>query len=465
MEKFKKIFVCSECGYETAKWMGKCPECGEWNTFIEDVRAEEGNSKQKTAGLIIGDTESDQISSIADVDACDEFRYVTGIDELDRVLGGGIVKGSVILLGGDPGIGKSTMLLQICERLCDKMKILYVSGEESKSQLKLRAKRIGVNSKNLLVAPYTDIGQIVNAISSEKPDMVMVDSIQTMSFSGISSSSGSITQVKECTSILTKIAKKADIPVIIVGHVNKDGAIAGPKVMEHIVDTVLHFEGERTMSYRILRSIKNRFGSTNEIGIFEMNENGLHEVENPSAVLLSERPTNVSGTCVSCVIEGTRPIFAEVQALVSKTGFGVPRRTSTGFDFNRTALLIAVLEKRAGYYFGSMDTYINVIGGIKLDEPSADLPVAIALISSLTDTVVDSSVVAFGEIGLGGELRSVSNVESRIKEAEKLGFTEVILPMQCVKKLHTSDYKIKLTGVSSVGEAFNAIRKKEGKNE
>lgn len=463
MEKLKKIFVCTECGYETAKWMGKCPDCGEWNTFIEDIRAEDGNSKQKTAGLIIGEPETESITSISDVDINDEIRYVTGIDELDRVLGGGIVKGSVTLLGGDPGIGKSTMLLQICGKLSENLKILYVSGEESKSQLKLRAKRIGVDNKNLLIAPYTDIGQVVNSINSEKPDIVMVDSIQTMCFSGIASSSGSVTQVKECTSILTKVAKKADIPVIIVGHVNKDGAIAGPKVMEHIVDTVLHFEGERTMNYRILRSIKNRFGSTNEIGIFEMNENGLHEVENPSVALLSERPKNVSGTCVSCVIEGTRPIFAEVQALVSKTGFGVPRRTSTGFDFNRTALLIAVLEKRAGYYFGSMDTYINVIGGIKLDEPSADLPVAIALVSSLTDTVVDSSVVAFGEIGLGGELRSVSGTESRIKEAEKLGFSEVILPMQCLKKLRPEDYKIKLTGVSNIGEAFSAIHKKEGK--
>ena len=463
MEKLKKIFVCSECGYETPKWMGKCPECGEWNTFIEDVRAEEGTSKQKTAGLIIGEPEAENISSIADVDVGKEFRYVTGIDELDRVLGGGIVKGSVTLLGGDPGIGKSTMLLQICGKLSEKMKILYISGEESKSQLKLRANRIGVENKNLYIAPYTDIGQVVNAISSEKPDMVMVDSIQTMSFSGIASSAGSVTQVKECTAILTKVAKKADIPIIIVGHVNKDGAIAGPKVMEHIVDTVLHFEGERTMSYRILRSIKNRFGSTNEIGIFEMDGNGLREVENPSVALLSERPTNVSGTCVSCIIEGTRPIFAEVQALVSKTGFGVPRRTSNGFDINRTALLIAVLEKRAGYYFGSMDTYINVVGGLKLDEPAADLSVAIALISSLTDTVVDSSIVAFGEIGLGGELRSVSNAENRIKEAEKLGFAEVILPAQCLKKLCKEDYKIKLTGVASVGEAFSAIRKKEDK--
>ncbi|MGN0627234.1 MAG: DNA repair protein RadA [Oscillospiraceae bacterium] len=462
MGKLKSIYVCSSCGYESPKWYGKCPECGDWNTFTEEVRTEELPSKQKTAGLV-EEPAADSVMSISDVLVEDEYRYITGISELDRVLGGGIVKGSVTLLGGDPGIGKSTMLLQICGRLCDKMKILYVSGEESKAQLKLRAKRLGVSSKNLLVAPYTDLGQVINAITTENPDMVMIDSIQTMNFSAISSSSGSVTQVKECTSILTKIAKNVEIPVIIVGHVNKDGAIAGPKVMEHIVDTVLYFEGERTMSYRILRAVKNRFGSTNEIGVFAMDENGLKEVENPSTALLSERPTNVSGTCVSCIIEGTRPIFAEVQALVAKTGFGVPRRTSTGFDLNRTALLIAVLEKRAGYYFGSMDTYINVIGGLKLDEPAADLAVAIALISSLTDTVVDSSIVAFGEVGLGGELRSVSHAESRIKEAEKLGFSEIILPKQCIDKLSKNDYSIKLSGVSNVSEAFSVIKRKEGR--
>lgn len=462
MGKLKSIYVCSSCGYESPKWYGKCPECGDWNTFTEEVRTEELPSKQKTAGLV-EEPAADSVMSISDVLVEDEYRYVTGISELDRVLGGGIVKGSVTLLGGDPGIGKSTMLLQICGRLCDKMKILYVSGEESKAQLKLRAKRLGVSSKNLLVAPYSDLGQVINAITTENPDMVMIDSIQTMNFSAISSSSGSVTQVKECTSILTKIAKNVEIPVIIVGHVNKDGAIAGPKVMEHIVDTVLYFEGERTMSYRILRAVKNRFGSTNEIGVFAMDENGLKEVENPSTALLSERPINVSGTCVSCIIEGTRPIFAEVQALVAKTGFGVPRRTSTGFDLNRTALLIAVLEKRAGYYFGSMDTYINVIGGLKLDEPAADLAVAIALISSLTDTVVDSSIVAFGEVGLGGELRSVSHAESRIKEAEKLGFSEIILPKQCIDKLSKNDYRIKLSGVSNVSEAFSVIKRKEGR--
>ena len=461
MGKLKTVYICTECGYESPKWYGKCPECGEWNTFSEDVRSDEPPSKQKTAG-IIADDDCSAIESINDVEIADEYRYVTGIKELDRVLGGGIVKGSVILLGGDPGIGKSTMLLQICGKLSEKANILYISGEESKAQLKLRAKRLGVAGSSLMVAPYTDIGQVVNAIMAEKPDMVMVDSIQTMNCATIASSSGSVTQVKECTAILTKVAKRAGIPIIIVGHVNKDGAIAGPKVMEHIVDTVLHFEGERTLSYRILRAVKNRFGSTNEIGIFEMEEDGLREVENPSVALLSERPTNVSGTCVSCIIEGTRPIFAEVQALVSKTGFGVPRRTSTGFDFNRTALLIAVLEKRAGYFFGNMDTYINVIGGLRLDEPAADLAVAIALISSLTDTVIDDGIVAFGEIGLGGELRSVAHAESRINEAEKLGFSEIILPKQCIAKLNRNDYKIKLCGVSSVGEAFSAIRKKEG---
>lgn len=461
MGKLKTVYICTECGYESPKWYGKCPECGEWNTFSEDVRSDEPPSKQKTAG-IISDGDCSAVESINDVEIADEYRYVTGIKELDRVLGGGIVKGSVILLGGDPGIGKSTMLLQICGKLSEKANILYISGEESKAQLKLRAKRLGVAGSSLMVAPYTDIGQVVNAIMAEKPDMVMVDSIQTMNCAAIASSSGSVTQVKECTAILTKVAKRVEIPIIIVGHVNKDGAIAGPKVMEHIVDTVLHFEGERTLSYRILRAVKNRFGSTNEIGIFEMEEDGLREVENPSVALLSERPTNVSGTCVSCIIEGTRPIFAEVQALVSKTGFGVPRRTSTGFDFNRTALLIAVLEKRAGYFFGNMDTYINVIGGLRLDEPAADLAVAIALISSLTDTVIDDGIVAFGEIGLGGELRSVAHAESRINEAEKLGFSEIILPKQCIAKLNRNDYKIKLCGVSSVGEAFSSIRKKEG---
>ncbi len=452
----KSIYICSSCGYESPRWFGRCPDCGEWNTMTEEVRKEEAPSKQKP--MPGGELEPEEVLPITEVDISDEHRYVTGMDELDRVLGGGIVKGSVILLGGDPGIGKSTMLLQICGKLCELLKILYVSGEESRAQIKLRAKRLKIESANLLIATYTDITRIVNTITAEKPDLVMIDSIQTMNYSAIASSSGSVSQIRECTSILTKVAKRADIPIVIVGHVNKDGAIAGPKVLEHIVDTVLYFEGERTLSYRILRAAKNRFGSTNEIGMFEMGERGLCEVENPSQMLLSERPLNVSGTCVACIIEGSRPIFAEVQALVAKSNIGVPRRTSTGFDYNRTALLIAVLEKRAGYMFGAMDTYINVVGGLRLDEPSADLPVTIALMSSVTDTPVDSGIVAFGEVGLAGELRSVSNVDSRISEAEKLGFSTVILPKQCIKQLPKRQRAIKLVGVSTVGEAFAVVK-------
>ena len=456
MGKLKTIYVCTSCGYESPKWYGKCPDCGEWNSRTEEVREEAAPSKQKT--IETSEPVPEAVSSILEVSAEEEAGYPTHSDELYRVLGGGIVKGSVVLLGGDPGIGKSTMLLQVCGKLCGQLKILYVSGEESKAQIKLRARRLGVDSPNLLIAPYTDIGHVINAIASVKPDMVMIDSIQTMNFSALSSSSGSVSQVRECTAILTRTAKKTGIPFMIVGHVNKDGAIAGPKVMEHIVDTVLYFEGEKTMNYRILRAVKNRFGSTNEIGIFEMGTNGLSGVENPSQMLLSERPENVSGTCVACVMEGSRPIFAEVQALVSKTGFGMPRRTSTGFDINRTTLLLAVLEKRAGYFFGSMDTYINVVGGLWLDEPSADLPVVIALISSLTDTPVASGIVAFGEVGLAGEIRSVGSVENRIREAEKLGFTTCILPKPCLKNLSAKDYKIGLVGVRSVGEAFRIVR-------
>ena len=343
------------------------------------------------------------IMKLEDVDSNDEVRYHTGISELDRVLGGGIVRGSLVLLGGDPGIGKSTLLLQICEYLGKEQKILYVSGEESRAQVKLRANRLGVSTENLTLASMTDIENVVHAILQTEPDIVMVDSIQTMNFAAVSSSSGSVSQVRECTQILARVAKNEEISIFLVGHVNKDGAIAGPKVLEHIVDAVLYFEGERHLSYRILRAVKNRYGSTNEIGVFEMTTEGLHQVENPSMMLLSGRPSNVSGTCVACVIEGSRPILAEVQALVSKTSFGTPRRMSTGFDYNRTALLIAVLEKRAGYFFGNLDTYINVVGGLRLDEPAADLPISLALISSLLDKPIDDDVIAFGEIGLAGE--------------------------------------------------------------
>ncbi len=456
----KTIYVCSQCGYESPKWYGRCPECGEWNTFSEEMR--QAPAKAPSASVPLGSVapagyNPNDIMKLEDVDSNDEIRYHTGISELDRVLGGGIVRGSLVLLGGDPGIGKSTLLLQICEYLGKEQKILYVSGEESRAQVKLRANRLGVSTENLTLASMTDIENVVHAILQTEPDIVMVDSIQTMNFAAVSSSSGSVSQVRECTQILARVAKNEEISIFLVGHVNKDGAIAGPKVLEHIVDAVLYFEGERHLSYRILRAVKNRYGSTNEIGVFEMTTEGLHQVENPSMMLLSGRPSNVSGTCVACVIEGSRPILAEVQALVSKTSFGTPRRMSTGFDYNRTALLIAVLEKRAGYFFGNLDTYINVVGGLRLDEPAADLPISLALISSLLDKPIDDDVIAFGEIGLAGEIRAISNVEARVKEAQRLGFQKCLLPKASMKNLHQEQYTIELIGLRSISEAFQYV--------
>lgn len=456
----KTIYVCSQCGYESPKWYGRCPECGEWNTFSEEMR--QAPAKAPSASVPLGSVapagyNPNDIMKLEDVDSNDEVRYHTGISELDRVLGGGIVRGSLVLLGGDPGIGKSTLLLQICEYLGKEQKILYVSGEESRAQVKLRANRLGVSTENLTLASMTDIENVVHAILQTEPDIVMVDSIQTMNFAAVSSSSGSVSQVRECTQILARVAKNEEISIFLVGHVNKDGAIAGPKVLEHIVDAVLYFEGERHLSYRILRAVKNRYGSTNEIGVFEMTTEGLHQVENPSMMLLSGRPSNVSGTCVACVIEGSRPILAEVQALVSKTSFGTPRRMSTGFDYNRTALLIAVLEKRAGYFFGNLDTYINVVGGLRLDEPAADLPISLALISSLLDKPIDDDVIAFGEIGLAGEIRAISNVEARVKEAQRLGFQKCLLPKASIKNLHQEQYTIELIGLRSISEAFQYV--------
>ena len=456
----KTIYVCSQCGYESPKWYGRCPECGEWNTFSEEMR--QAPAKAPSASVPLGSVapagyNPNDIMKLEDVDSNDEVRYHTGISELDRVLGGGIVRGSLVLLGGDPGIGKSTLLLQICEYLGKEQKILYVSGEESRAQVKLRANRLGVSTENLTLASMTDIENVVHAILQTEPDIVMVDSIQTMNFAAVSSSSGSVSQVRECTQILARVAKNEEISIFLVGHVNKDGAIAGPKVLEHIVDAVLYFEGERHLSYRILRAVKNRYGSTNEIGVFEMTTEGLHQVENPSMMLLSGRPSNVSGTCVACVIEGSRPILAEVQALVSKTSFGTPRRMSTGFDYNRTALLIAVLEKRAGYFFGNLDTYINVVGGLRLDEPAADLPISLALISSRLDKPIDDDVIAFGEIGLAGEIRAISNVEARVKEAQRLGFQKCLLPKASMKNLHQEQYTIELIGLRSISEAFQYV--------
>ena len=388
----------------------------------------------------------------------DEQRYKTGLGELDRVLGGGIVKGSLVLLGGDPGIGKSTILLQICHYLGDTLKILYVSGEESRRQLKLRADRLGVNNANISVLTETDIEAVCELIRCEKPDLVMVDSIQTMNLAELSSSSGSVTQVRECTNFLMRTAKLLDVPILIVGHVNKDGAIAGPKVLEHIVDAVLYFEGDKQMSYRILRAVKNRYGSTNEIGVFQMGDRGLAEVENPSLMLLSGRPRHVSGTCVACAMEGTRPILAEVQGLATTTGFGNRRRMSTGFDYNRMSLLLAVLEKRAGYFFSNVDAYINVVGGLRLDEPAVDLAVAMALVSSLKDMPVLENALAFGEIGLAGEIRSVSHAEARVAEAARLGFSRCILPYHNRKTISSNvKNSIELVGVRNIRDAFEAL--------
>lgn len=452
--KSKTVFVCGECGYETPKWVGKCPGCGEWNTMVEDVRL------PQKAAVSAAPRPAHTFSAmpLSQINAADEHRFVTGISELDRVLGGGIVKGSVILLSGDPGIGKSTILLQVCNALQGDIKILYVSGEESTIQIKLRAKRIGVESDAVSVMTETDVQTVCEYINSARPDLVMIDSIQTMQHPDISSSPGSIVQVRESANLLLRTGKSLDIPIFIVGHVNKGGDIAGPKVMEHIVDTVLYFEGERNQSYRILRAIKNRFGSTNEIGVFEMTETGLAEVENPSAMMLSGRMSDVSGGCITCIIEGTRPILAEVQGLVAATGFGNARRTAAGFDYNRLNLLLAVLEKRLGLMFSNLDTYINIVGGIRLDEPAADLAVAMALVSGLRDIPIDENTIAFGEIGLSGELRSVPRAQARVNEAERLGFTRCILPTACLKQINSAPGGIKLIGVKRLSDAVAFIK-------
>ena len=450
----KTVFVCSECGYETPKWAGKCPGCGEWNTMVEDVRL-----PQKSAiSAAPRPAHTFSATPLSQINAADEHRFVTGISELDRVLGGGIVKGSVILLSGDPGIGKSTILLQVCNALQRDIKILYVSGEESAIQIKLRAKRIGVEGDSVSIMTETDVQTVCEYINSARPDLVMIDSIQTMQHPDISSSPGSIVQVRESSNLLLRTGKSLDIPIFIVGHVNKGGDIAGPKVMEHIVDTVLYFEGERNQSYRILRAIKNRFGSTNEIGVFEMTETGLAEVENPSAMMLSGRMSDVSGGCITCIIEGTRPILAEVQGLVAATGFGNARRTAAGFDYNRLNLLLAVLEKRLGLMFSNLDTYINIVGGIRLDEPAADLAVAMALVSGLRDIPIDENTVAFGEIGLSGELRSVPRAQARVNEAARMGFTRCILPSACLKQINSAPEGIKLLGVKRLSDAVAFIK-------
>ena len=456
-QKFKTVYVCSECGYNSPKWNGQCPSCRRWNTMEEEVVAV-GGAKNAPISDDILSLQAVEPQNINEIGTDDEHRYFTGVGELDRVLGGGLVKGSLVLLSGDPGIGKSTLLLQICKYLCEGLKVLYVSGEESTRQIKLRANRLGAHSDNLFLVSQTNVETIINTIAKFTPDVVMIDSIQTMSLSTVSSMAGSITQVRECTNAFMKTAKTAEIPIFIVGHVNKDGAIAGPKVLEHVVDTVLYFEGDRNMSYRILRATKNRFGSTNEIGVFEMQSEGLVEVPNPSKMLLSERPTGVPGSCVVCVMEGTRPILAEVQALVSKSGLAAPRRVSTGFDYSKMAMLIAVLEKRVGYFFGNLDAYLNVVGGLRLDEPAADLAVAAALVSSLADRPVDEKALVFGEVGLAGEIRSVMNAEDRIREAARLGFKKCIIPKQNAVKLTQSIDGMEIIGVSNIKEALSHLK-------
>lgn len=453
--KTKTFYVCSSCGYETPKWLGKCPDCGEWATLEEQVRQELPQKNSKALQRAVQNVTS---YSISEIKTDTELRYKTGMKELDRVLGGGIVKGSLVLLSGDPGIGKSTILLQICKELGKKLKVLYVSGEESYSQIKLRADRLKVAADNLYILCETDIESICEHIRSTVPDLVIIDSIQTMNFTALNSSPGCVTQVRECSNLLMRTSKSLSIPIIMVGHVNKDGNIAGPKVLEHIVDAVLYFEGERNLSFRILRAVKNRFGSTNEIGVFEMFDVGLKEVENPSAMLISGRPKNTPGSCVACVMEGSRPILAEIQGLVASNNYGNPRRITNGFDFNRLNMLLAVLEKRAGYFFAGNDVYVNVVGGMKLDEPALDLTIVMALVSSLKDYSLRDDVLAFGEIGLAGEIRGVSHCEQRIKEAARLGFTRCVIPKSNMKNISAVlKEEIEIKGVRTIREAFEAI--------
>lgn len=430
MAKTKTVYFCTACGNETPKWQGRCPSCGAWNTLEEFVEKPATPSRGRT----VPGTGA-RAKHLDEVDIASEIRYSTGMNELDRVLGGGAVEGSLVLVGGAPGIGKSTLLLQICSCLCAERKVLYVSGEESEKQLKLRAQRLGVKSPNLLVLSETRLSDITEVVDAIKPDILIADSIQTLYHEENDSAPGSVSQVKDCTMTMMQISKSKGITVFVVGHINKEGAIAGPKVLEHMVDCVLYFEGDPNSAYRLLRAVKNRFGSTNEIGVFEMGDKGLIEVPNPSQMLLEGRPEGASGTCVCCVMEGTRPILAEVQALATKTTLNVPRRTADGFDFNRANLLIAVGEKRGGMKLGIFDVYINVIGGLRLDEPAADLAVVLALASSYRDKPLPDDLVAIGEVGLTGEIRSVTNLPQRLSEIARLGFKQCIIPRMGTDKL------------------------------
>ena len=431
MAKGKTVFFCTACGNETPKWQGRCPACGAWNTLEEHTERPTVPGRAKSAPVGV----SRAPKRLREVDSGSEIRFSTGLGELDRVLGGGAVAGSLVLVGGAPGIGKSTLLLQICSRLCQERTVLYVSGEESERQLKLRAERLRVNPETLYILSETRLSDILDVVETKKPDILIVDSIQTLYREENESSPGSVSQVKDCTMALMQLSKSQGVTVFVVGHINKDGAIAGPKVLEHMVDCVLYFEGDHNSAYRMLRGAKNRFGSTNEIGVFEMGDCGLTEVPNPSQLLLEGRPKGAPGTCVACAMEGTRPVLAEVQALVAKTSFNVPRRAADGFDFNRAVLLMAVAEKRGGMKLSAFDVYINVIGGLRLDEPGADLPVALAVASSYRDQPIPDDLLAIGELGLTGEIRSVSHMNQRLNEAMRAGFHKCIIPRFGSEKL------------------------------
>lgn len=455
--KIKSVFFCQSCGYESSKWMGQCPGCREWNSFVEEtVKPQVKAAKGGNAAL--GKKNYIEPKSLSEIEMNNEERYDTHIGELNRVLGSGLVKGALILVGGDPGIGKSTILLQVAGNLSrDSRKVLYISGEESLHQIKLRANRIGDFTENLKFMCETNLGNIEEAITRMSPEVVVIDSIQTMVNEDVSSAPGSVSQVRESTSVLLRIAKSMNISIFIVGHVTKEGQVAGPRVLEHMVDTVLYFEGDRHASYRILRAVKNRFGSTNEIGVFEMQEKGLVEVTNPSEFMLDGRPQDASGSIVTCSVEGTRPILIEVQALVCRSNFGFPRRQANGTDYNRVNLLMAVLEKRIGLQMGEFDAYVNLAGGMKIAEPSLDLGICLALISSFKNKPIGGDVIAFGEVGLSGEVRSVNMAEARVQEAKKLGFKTCIVPKALEAKLKKTFAEIEIIGVSSVADAMKLI--------
>ena len=432
----KTVYFCQECGYESAKWMGQCPGCKSWNTFVEETVSAKAAKKSSASGMINSSEKRQEPVILKDISLSEDERQTTQIGELDRVLGGGIVPGSLVLVGGDPGIGKSTLLLQVCRNLAQKqVSVLYISGEESLRQIKLRANRIGEFNEKMQLLCETNLEVIREVIERKKPDVVVIDSIQTMFHEDVSSAPGSVSQVRESTNILMQIAKGMGVSIFIVGHVTKEGVVAGPRMLEHMVDTVLYFEGDRHASYRILRGVKNRFGSTNEIGVFEMQTEGLVEVKNPSEYMLNGRPEGASGSAVACSMEGTRPILIEIQALVCHSNFGIPRRTAAGCDFNRVNLLMAVLEKRARVNLSTSDAYVNIAGGIKMNEPAIDLGIALAVVSSYKDQVIDEKTVVFGEVGLSGEVRAVSMAEQRVLEAKKLGFERVILPAVCMKSV------------------------------